>query len=63
MRHDSIASEMTEKLLKARRIFVDSFGDGSVNKTLQSMVVDAVRVSGRSALQRRWAQVVASPGK
>jgi len=30
---------------------------------LKGLVVDAVRVSGRSALQRRWAQVVASPGK
>jgi hypothetical protein len=43
----SISSELTEKLLKARRIFVDDFGDSSASKILRSMIIDAIRVSKR----------------
>jgi curli biogenesis system outer membrane secretion channel CsgG len=43
----SVDEEMSEKLLKAKRIFVESFGEDSTNKTLQSMIVDALRSSHR----------------
>jgi hypothetical protein len=43
----SISSEVTVKLLSARRIFVDDFGESSASKTLRSMVIDAVRKSNR----------------
>jgi curli biogenesis system outer membrane secretion channel CsgG len=38
---------MAEKLLKARRIFVESFGSEAIDKTLQAMVIDALRTSHR----------------
>jgi hypothetical protein len=43
----SIPSELAEKLSKARRVFVESFGESPVSKTLQAMIIDAVRTSGR----------------
>lgn len=46
-RNDSITGEVAEKLLNARRIYVENFGDDPVDKTLQSMIIDAVRTSGR----------------
>ena len=42
-----VDEETAEKLLKAKRIFVESFGEDGANKTLQSMVVDALRSSHR----------------
>ena len=42
-----VDEETAEKLLKAKRIFVESFGDDSTNRTLQSMIVDALRSSHR----------------
>jgi len=42
-----VDDETAEKLLKAKRIFVESFGEDSTNRTLQSMVVDALRSSHR----------------
>ena len=43
----SVDQETAEKLLKAKRIFVENFGEDSINKTLQSMIVDALRSSHR----------------
>ena len=43
----SVATEMAEKLLKAKRVYVESFGNDSVSKTLQAMVVDAIRATNR----------------
>lgn len=40
-------TELAEKLLKAKRIYVESFGEDSLNKTLQAMVIDALRTSKR----------------
>ena len=42
-----VDQETTEKLLKAKRIFVESFGDDGTNRTLQSMIVDSLRSSHR----------------
>ena len=42
-----VESELTEKLLSAKRIYVDSFGDDAINKTLHAMVIDALRSSKR----------------
>jgi hypothetical protein len=46
-RNDAIAAEITGKLLKARRIYAESFGDDPINKTLQSMIIDTLRTSSR----------------
>ncbi len=35
-------AETTKVLLSAKRIYVESFGDDSISKTLQAMVVDAI---------------------
>ncbi|HWZ30399.1 MAG TPA: hypothetical protein VNX18_03645 [Bryobacteraceae bacterium] len=43
----SVDAEVAEKLLQAKRIFVESFGDDGINKTLQAMVIDAFRTSHR----------------
>lgn len=43
----SIFSELMVKLAKAKRIFVDDFGDSSASKTLRSMIIDAVQKSNR----------------
>jgi hypothetical protein len=42
-----VEAELSEKLLNAKRIFVESFGDDSINKSLQAMVIDALRASKR----------------
>jgi len=42
-----VAAELTEKLLKAKRIYVDSFGEDVNSKTLQAMLVDALRTTNR----------------
>jgi hypothetical protein len=34
-------------LLKAKRVYLDSFGDDAINKALQAMVLDALRASKR----------------
>jgi curli biogenesis system outer membrane secretion channel CsgG len=34
-------SDLAERLLKAKRIYVESFGEDGINKTLQAMVIDA----------------------
>src|SRR6266404_6079639 len=44
---ESVDAEVVGKLLQAKRIFVESFGDDSINKTLQAMVIDAFRTSHR----------------
>ncbi|MCW5981103.1 MAG: hypothetical protein KIT09_23675 [Bryobacteraceae bacterium] len=44
---DAVDRELVEKLVKAKRVFVESFGDSQISKTLQSMVVDALRASKR----------------
>jgi hypothetical protein len=44
---ESVDAEVAGKLLQAKRIFVESFGDDSINKTLQAMVIDAFRTSHR----------------
>jgi curli biogenesis system outer membrane secretion channel CsgG len=38
---------LAEKLLKAKRVYVESFGNDVVSKTLQAMVVDAMRTTNR----------------
>jgi hypothetical protein len=43
----STEAEITEKLLAAKRLYVESFGDDVISKTLQAMVIDAVRTSKR----------------
>ena len=43
----ALDAEVTEKLLKAKRVYVESFGDDSINKALQAMVIDALRSSKR----------------
>jgi hypothetical protein len=40
-------TELTDKLLKAKRVYLDSFGDDAINKALQAMVLDALRASKR----------------
>ena len=40
-------AEIAEKLLKAKRIYVESFGTDGISKTLQAMVIDAFRNSHR----------------
>jgi hypothetical protein len=42
-----VQAELAEKLLNAKRIYVESFGDDSTNKSLQAMVIDALRASKR----------------
>jgi hypothetical protein len=42
-----VNAELTHKLLAAKRIFVENFGDDEINRTLQAMVLDAVRSSKR----------------
>ena len=42
-----ISAEMAQVLLSAKRIYVESFGDDIVSKTLQAMVVDAIGNSKR----------------
>jgi len=42
-----VDAELAEKLLKAKRIYVESFGEDNLSKTLQAMVVDALRSSKR----------------
>jgi hypothetical protein len=43
----SISGELGRKLLSARRVFVENFGDDPVSKTLQAMIVDAIGTSKR----------------
>lgn len=42
-----IDSEVSAKLLKVRRIYVDSFGDDTISKQLQAMVITSVTQSKR----------------
>jgi hypothetical protein len=42
-----VEAELSEKLLNAKRIYVENFGDDSTNKSLQAMVIDALRASKR----------------
>jgi hypothetical protein len=42
-----VETELTAKLLNAKRIYPESFGEDSINKTLQAMVIDALRTSKR----------------
>jgi curli biogenesis system outer membrane secretion channel CsgG len=42
-----IDPEIAEKLLKVRRIYVDSFGEDNVSKQLQAMVINALDASKR----------------
>ncbi|MBI4455078.1 MAG: hypothetical protein HY644_04180 [Acidobacteria bacterium] len=42
-----VDAELAEKLLKAKRIYVENFGDDVLNKTLQAMVIDALRITKR----------------
>jgi hypothetical protein len=43
----AIDKELSLKLLNARRVFVDSFGDDAVSKSLAATVLDAIRTSKR----------------
>ena len=40
-------AELAQKLLSAKRIYVESFGADSVSRTLQAMIVDAIGTSKR----------------
>jgi len=42
-----LEAELTGKLLRAKRVYLDSFGEDPVNKALQAMVLDALRASKR----------------
>ncbi len=44
-RSDKIDAEMAAKLLKVKRIYVESFGDEALSKSLQGMVVNALSAS------------------
>ncbi|MCX6621317.1 MAG: hypothetical protein NTY38_09590 [Acidobacteria bacterium] len=41
----AIDAELAQRLLQAKRIYVDSFGESPENKSLAAMVLDAVRTS------------------
>jgi hypothetical protein len=43
----SIEAELNARLLKARRIFIDNFGDDAISKSLHAIVIDAIRSSKR----------------
>jgi hypothetical protein len=43
----AIDSDLTLKLLNAKRVFVESFGDDAVSKALTAIVLDAIRTSKR----------------
>jgi hypothetical protein len=40
-------TNLTERLLSAKRVFVEHFGDDPINKTLEAMVIDALTASKR----------------
>jgi len=40
-------ADLAQKLLNAKRVFVESFGDHAVNKSLTAMLLDALRTSKR----------------
>lgn len=40
-------TNLSDKLLSAKRIFVEHFGDDPINKTLEAMVIDALTASKR----------------
>ena len=44
-RSDKIDAEIAEKLLKVKRIYVESFGDDALSKSLQGMVANALSAS------------------
>jgi len=44
---DSMEAELGGKLLKVRRIYVDSFGDDTISKQLQAMVITSLSESKR----------------
>lgn len=43
----AIDADLAQKLLNAKRVFVESFGDDTINKSLTAMVLDALRASKR----------------
>jgi hypothetical protein len=43
----AIDADLAQKLLNAKRVFVESFGDDGVNKSLTAMVLDSLRTSKR----------------
>src|SRR5690349_11522975 len=43
----SVERELAQQLLSAKRIYVESFGDDRISKTLQAMIVDAVATTKR----------------
>jgi hypothetical protein len=42
-----VDAELTAKLLKAKRVFIESFGDDAINKSLHAIVIDAFRAGKR----------------
>jgi curli biogenesis system outer membrane secretion channel CsgG len=42
-----VDAELASKLVSAKRIYVDSFGDTEIEKALQSMLIDSLRASKR----------------
>lgn len=46
-RPTTLDAELTQTLLSAKRIYVESFGDDTINRTLQAMVMDAIGNSKR----------------
>jgi hypothetical protein len=40
-------AQLKDKLLTAKRVYLDSFGEDPINKALQAMVLDALRASKR----------------
>lgn len=42
-----LQADLVDRLLKAKRIYVESFGEDPVNKTLQSMLIDAIASTRR----------------
>ena len=46
----AIDADLAQKLLSAKRVFVESFGDDPVSKSLTAMVLDALRSSKRSII-------------
>jgi hypothetical protein len=44
---DQIGAEMAEKLLKVKRMYVDSFGDDQAAKSLRAMIINALQSSKR----------------
>ena len=41
----AIDADLAQKLVRAKRVFVESFGDDAINKSLTAMVLDSLRTS------------------